>query len=716
MAKLNKVFRLLPLAAAIGCLTVHAETSSAPVDVYNLSLAELGQVQISIATGNSTPLDKAPATASVVYAAEIEAMGARTLDDVLKSIPGLHVAPSALSRLDSVYSIRGIHTGFNSQVLLLVNGLPVQSTFQGGHPAMLRIPAVNIARVEVMRGPGSAIYGADAYAGVINVITKDSSSIETTKVSGSVGSFGAREISLQSAGEWNGIAMALDMSYQQTDGDDSRRVDTDFQTTLDAMLKTHASLAPGALSTRYQIFDTHLALSGERWQFNLWNWLSSDAGIGAGGAQALDYEGHDDNHLVMADATYHFDGGGQAWDNSIRLSDLYSDHTTSFILFPAGAKIPIGSDGNINFAKPAGLVSFPDGLRGKPGQVTNDSQLEFISIYNGWDSHRLRFSLGTRYQTYNGSEDKNFGPGVINGTQPVVDGHLVGVDDTPYIFLADHNRRVRFLSLQDEWKLLADLTLTAGLRYDDYSDFGDTTNPRLALVWGVNEDLTAKLLYGSAFRAPSFSDLGQKNNPVSLGNPNLNPEQIDTVELAFSYRLNQNLQASLTFFDYEAKDVIEFLSDANGVTKTAQNARDQDGDGFELELSWKPMSQLRLSSSYSKQDATDAKTHTPIADAPGKQYKLNADWEFAHNWFFNSQLDRVADRARAQGDKRAPIADYTWVNLTLRAKDIVPDLDLSLAVRNATDADAREPSSGRIAKDYPLESRSGWLELRYSFH
>src|SRR6478736_740959 len=101
-----------------GAALADNDKQNAPGDFYNLSLAELGQVQISIATGNSTPLDKAPATASVIYASEIEAMGARTLDDVLETVPGLHVSLSSLSRLDSVYSIRGIHTGFNPQVLL----------------------------------------------------------------------------------------------------------------------------------------------------------------------------------------------------------------------------------------------------------------------------------------------------------------------------------------------------------------------------------------------------------------------------------------------------------------------------------------------------------------------------------------------------------------------------------------------------------------------
>src|SRR5688572_22687442 len=100
------------LAFIVACLAngLHAETGTraSADDFYNLSLAELGQIEISIATGNSTPLDRAPATATVISAGEIQAMGARTLNDVLETVPGLHVSLSSLSRLDSVYSIRGI--------------------------------------------------------------------------------------------------------------------------------------------------------------------------------------------------------------------------------------------------------------------------------------------------------------------------------------------------------------------------------------------------------------------------------------------------------------------------------------------------------------------------------------------------------------------------------------------------------------------------------
>ncbi|MEJ2201403.1 MAG: TonB-dependent receptor plug domain-containing protein, partial [Desulfuromonadaceae bacterium] len=72
---------------------------------------------VSIATGSAKPITKAPAVASVVTAADIRAMGATDLNQVLETVPGIHVSLSALNRLDPVYSIRGIHTGFNPQVL-----------------------------------------------------------------------------------------------------------------------------------------------------------------------------------------------------------------------------------------------------------------------------------------------------------------------------------------------------------------------------------------------------------------------------------------------------------------------------------------------------------------------------------------------------------------------------------------------------------------------
>ena len=162
--------------------------------------------------------------------------------------------------------------------------------------------------------------------------------------------------------------------------------------------------------------------------------------------------------------------------------------------------------------------------------------------------------------------------------------------------------------------------------------------------------------------------------------------------------------------------MIEFIPDDSATTSTAQNARDQDGDGFEWELNWQPIPSLRLNGNYSWQDAKDAQTGQAVADAPGQQFKVGANWEFKPQWSINSQIYWVGDRQRAVGDARPAIDDYTLLNLTLRRKNVVPDLDLSIAMRNLTDEDAREPSNGTIADDYPLESRSVWLELKYLFN
>lgn len=706
---------LLPFVIAAAARAA-SEPSSAPEDFYNLSLAELGQVEISIATGNSTPLDRVPAAAAVITASEIQAMGARNLNEVLETVPGLHVALSSLSRLDSVYSIRGIHTGFNPQVLLMMNGIPVQYNVQGSKPTLFRLPITSIDRVEVIRGPGSAVYGADAFSGVINVITKDAASIERTQIGGATGSFGAKEVWLQGANEWNGVGIALSFAYQKTDGDKDRRVNSDLQTALDAVLGTNASLAPGSLSTNNELLDTHLAVSEENWQLNMWNWRSIDAGIGAGAAQALDHAGNDNSNLWLSDFTYTFNEGFEVWDNRVRASYLNYEQESYFVLLPKGTFLPIGSDGNLNFVTPAGLVQFPDGLIGSPSSLAEDTQLEFISVYKGWDTHRIRIAVGGRYQSQEPGERKNFGPGVIDGLTPVVDGSLKDISNTDFAFLPDSSRTIRYLSLQDEWQIYSDLQLTAGIRYDDYSDFGSATNPRVALVWVANEQLTSKLMFGSAFRAPSFTEQFSKNNPVSLGNPQLQPEVNDTTELSFNYRATNTLMTSLTLFQYRARDMIEFVQDDLATTKTAQNARDQDGKGFEWEINWKPLDRFHLASSYSQQDARDTVSNKPIHDAPRRQFKINANWEFAHNWNVNVQANHVADRARAQLDVRKPIADYTLVNFTLRRANVLPNLDFAVALRNATDEDAREPSSGEIADDYPLESRSAWLELQYRFN
>ena len=157
---------------------------------------------------------------------------------------------------------------------------------------------------------------------------------------------------------------------------------------------------------------------------------------------------------------------------------------------------------------------------------------------------------------------------------------MVDVSDTPFVFLTEDERRNTYAYIQDVWQFSNDWELTAGLRYDDYSDFGATTNPRLALVWSTSYELTTKFLYGEAFRAPSFAQTRAINNPLIQGNLELQPEQIKSYEVAFDYRPSYDLTLNLNFFHYNWTDIIQFIPDFSGSSRTAQNAGEQTGKGL----------------------------------------------------------------------------------------------------------------------------------------
>ena len=718
---MSKIMRylLLLFTLTLSCqlAVAQAATSETLLQLNGDGMEELygSEEFVSIATGSRKPAYKAPAVASVITARQIEAMGATTLDEVLERVPGLHVSISTQGRLDSIYSIRGLHTKFNPQVLILMNGISFPS-FSGGRPLQFHLPVAAIERIEVIRGPGSAVYGADAFAGVINIITKDSQDINGTQAGTRHGSFGLHNSWLQHGGSYAGWDVALSLEQQKNDGDLDRRISSDLQSTLDKNFGTTASNAPGPLDTRYSIIDTHLEISRADWKFRHWYWHQEDAGLGAGAALALDPSGGEDADQHLADLSWQSDQLLTNWNLAANLNYLHYHSKTRFNLLPAGTTAPIGSDGNLNFNTPAGLVHFPDGLLARPDGTDHQYGLDLTALYRGFSSHQLRFGTGFKYHEFwVTSEKKNFGTGIIDGTSSPINGNLSQVANTQYVFLPDSDRTVYYLSIQDEWSFAPDWELTTGLRLDHYSDFGETLNPRLALVWATRHNLTTKLLYGRAFRAPSFVELYSINNPVALGNPQLDPETIDTLELAFDYRLTFDLQTNLSFYYYRADDLIEFELDSSGSTATAQNARDQKGYGLELEVLWQATSKLKFQGNYAWQHSEDVATGERIADAPGQQLLLSANWKFLPDWSVEPQINWIADRKRAANDTRPQIDDYTIVDLTLRKNNLFKKVDVSVAARNLFETDAREPSLAAIPGDYPLAGRSFWAEIRYRF-
>jgi iron complex outermembrane receptor protein len=679
-------------------------------DLTEMSLEELLQVRIvTIATGTEQTVAEAAAVTTVITADDIEAMGATDLDEVLETVPGLHVARNSLG-YNPIYTIRGIYSDFNPEVLILINGISIKKLFAGNRSQIwggMPIKAIN--RIEVIRGPGSAVYGADAFAGVINIITKTADDIDGTETGVRTGSFNTKDAWVLHGSKYNDIDVAFMIEYHDTDGHGAT-LEEDAQTQFDKSFETDVSHAPGSVNLQRRSWDIRLDVAKENWRFRSGFQQRGNFGSGAGVTQALQPTTRYSANRFTTDLTY-------------KKQDIFTDDldiTAQASYFRTGWEVKGDS---LLFPEGAFGGAYPNGYIGNTGISEQHSKLDISALYDGIEKHTIRLGVGYHY----GDVDRvlhlaNYGFNPYTQSPIVPGSPIISFTDTEYSFLPEKYRANQYLFLQDTWAINDKLELTTGLRYDKYSDFGSTINPRLALVWRNSDKFTSKLLYGQAFRAPAFRELYTINNPLSLGNPDLDAESISTWELAFSYIPTDKLQLSLNTFDYKIKDAIRFLPDTNQNSFIAQNAGSQDGYGFEFEFSWKLNKHFSLLGNYAYQKSTDGLSTTTVANAPSQQAYLRANWIIANYWRLGSQFNWVAGRKRVPGDNRYAVDDYVMTNLILRYKNPAYNWNIAFSVQNAFDIDAREPSAGpntsdviSIPYDLPLTGRSYLLELNYKF-
>lgn len=663
--------------ASVG--TAAAQTS----EEEDLALAYGDQSTVSIATGSQQTITRAPSAATVITAEDIHAMGATDLDQALESVPGLHVSMIHVA-MNPIYEFRGITTKYNPQVLMLVNGIPITNVFWGDRSQLWGgMPLENVARIEVIRGPGSALYGADAFSGVINVITKTSADTKGTEYGVRAGSFNSRDAWIQHGGKLGSLDAAFYLGAGNTDGSK-------------AILQRDAAGASGPLSTARKAIDARADLSKEAWRFRA-AYQQREVGMGAGLAGALDPNSRGQASRLYLDLNYEQANWAPNWDVSGVLGyyDIKENGSPFYTLFQPGV-----------------IPGFPNGMLANPGHSEQHIHGSLSVFYTGFEQHRVRMGAGSQEDDlYSVTELKNFTAVFApNGAPPVL---VNATGNQALVYMLPHKRTVKYAYIQDEWNIAKDWTLTAGVRRYHYSDFGNTTNPRIALVWDAAYNVVVKAMHGTAFRAPSFSEQYSINNPVTIGNPNLKPETITTDELAFSWQTTSDLKTNLNLFHYRMRNIILPVA----ATANYQNAGEQTGRGLEWEEIFDVTSNFRLTGNYSWQRSIDGTTGQDAGMAPHRHLFARADWRFAPRWQFGTTVNYVAERMRQPGDNtRTNIPDYTTVNMTLRREKIADGWDIRASVTNLFNSNALEPtflSSGITSSDLPLPGRAYYIQLQY---
>lgn len=352
--------------------------------------------------------------------------------------------------------------------------------------------------------------------------------------------------------------------------------------------------------------------------------------------------------------------------------------------------------------------SFPIGRIGRPFAQNQSINAE---LQLDWDpftgNHVIAGVVSESIRQYDVHRIANFNP---------MTGAYLGSLQEVANWNKNAERQTTSLYFQDEWRLLDQVALTAGVRYDNYSDFGDTINPRAGLVWSIQDNVDLKLLYGQAFRAPSFIEMYNINTVSNAGNPNLKPERIETWEAGLDVHFSHALNLDINYFYSAIDDLI--TRDATVTPTSFINAGRAVTQGVEAGLHG-AFEQLQWKTSYAWQDPRDKITGRRLADVPSQRANVSINYPLTRYLNLYADLRWIGPRPRDTGDTRAEMPDYTTVDMALTANNFFKGLEIQLAVHNLFDKRYSDPDTSgaaqKIPGDFPREGISVQANLLYKF-
>lgn len=669
--------------------TAETETDRADQALYEL-LGVLDE-QTELATKSKLNVDFVPGMVTVLHGGDLLARGVRTVAEALSLIPGVEMSIGSDGQHQIL--VRGIGKTFSSaKVRIMLDNVGINPAL-ASVPVYMLMPIEQVDRIEFVRGPGSAVYGEYAYAGVLNVITRKHGQTVYGRYSNQDWTTAGTHMSYESPR--NDLKLSLALAGNFADGGDVTAGNDFLKTTAQAAI----SNSPGLSNEKKALKDA--LVSAEYRDYSVaFQYVNFQHGDHFGTNDALP---EPEQKLVRTREQINVEGK-RAWTAGETLSGVvklgwraFELASTGQVLFPAGFR-----------------GGYPEGVKGDPHYEEKNYYAIAEANYQLNSQHLvlggLEYSHTDQGDTYT---ERNFNPNTLQ----TVAGPLSQLPYQRYYgddnwMGENQNRRLMAVYLQDQYAATDNLKFTVGLRHDGFSDVENRTTPRAAAVYQLTDADILKVQYSEAFRPPSFLELSAKNNPVLAGNPEIEGELIDNTELAYIH--NDGVTVVRTTFFYA---VLHNLITQDRVTRRYQNsATDAITYGTEFEY-------LRPLGTRFKLDSNLTWVHAEF-DGTGDRLPGVAQWlgnlsliyQPMKEYSVSGRLNHVGERTREALDTRDSLAGYTTLDLTVSAFLLEGRrLTLRGGVKNVFDEDVvyAAPMS-TYPGDYPRPERELWLGLDYS--
>jgi outer membrane receptor for ferrienterochelin and colicin len=552
--------KVLPLSVLLALPALVAAQTASP----SSPAGELSTVVVS-ATSQAQAIQDVQASVQVISSKDLEGFAGNNVPEALKMATGVDARANGSS---SFVAIRGLISNAGSPVLLLVDGL--RRTGKYGGPGLNLMGLEEVERVEIVRGPMSALYGADATAGVINIITKAPKPDQAFGGSAQV-TVGGIEGGQR---DTTNLGVTLNAGTQST----GHRLSV-------SQRNKGLFRYPGTAVTTYDLSkmdETYLNYEGV-------------LALAPGHELRWLLESVDQDDIGPARTA-------RAPITSFTAYEREKRHTYALRYKGTVGAGVLSADLSKGNAKASTTRSFPT------IETTDYDQTELNVRYAlDLDAHTVVLGGGVRKD--------DLAVSIVSTVAKTDNKHLL---------------------VQDEWRFAPDWQLLAGLRFDDFSTFGNATTPRASVSYSPGP-WNFRLGYGEAYRAPSALEQYARfvrGRFLILGQPTIQPEENKAWELAAAYR-GERLQGEWVLFNSNVTNLIQTANapavagDPAGVTTRSiySNVGKAKLIGSELALAWRVNPNWSVTGGWDYLDAKDDLTGARLVQRARNTYRLGSRYE-----------------------------------------------------------------------------------------